>query len=419
MTIDTTGIENTNEFYTNHYIAAILEQDLKDLFKKWNEDKKEKGIQPPFAKLRAMRRDYFTARSHLEREHTIEARLKQQRELEARLLEILGYPWEPGFRELDDGSLIPILGEIRKSSGAPELWVLEAVDPEGEGEDPLTLHLHGSQYQGCEDMESVRADIAERTFDDVITRMVFGRNEPPRWVLLCGPTQMLLLDRGKWNEKRLLRFDITEILNRSEPTTLQATAALLHRDNVCAREGPSLLDNLDESSHKHAHAVSEDLKYALREAIELLGNEAVWYLREVRRKGVFEGSGEAIDETQLTLECLRFMYRLLFLFYIEARPELGYAPMKAESYRRGYSLETLRDLELVKLTTEESKNGTFLHQSLQKIFQLIYEGFQPRGAKTQLALAHKDIPLFNTFQLTPLRTRCPGRQEKTRSGEDE
>ena len=46
------------------------------------------------------------------------------------------------------------------------------------------------------------------------------------------------------------------------------------------------------------------------------------------------------------------MYRLLFLFYIEARPDLGYAPMDSETYRKGYSLEHLRDLELVRLTIE-------------------------------------------------------------------
>ena len=43
------------------------------------------------------------------------------------------------------------------------------------------------------------------------------------------------------------------------------------------------------------------------------------------------------------------MYRLLFLFYIEARPELGYAPLNSDAYRAGYSLERLRDLELVEL----------------------------------------------------------------------
>ena len=53
------------------------------------------------------------------------------------------------------------------------------------------------------------------------------------------------------------------------------------------------------------------------------------------------------------------MYRLLFLFYIEARPMLDYAPLNAEAYRRGYGLERLRDLEMARLTTEESRNGHF------------------------------------------------------------
>ena len=59
------------------------------------------------------------------------------------------------------------------------------------------------------------------------------------------------------------------------------------------------------------------------------------------------------------------MYRLLFLFYIEARPELGYAPVDAEAYRKGYSLEHLRDLELVRLTGDESLNGYYIHESVQ------------------------------------------------------
>ena len=55
---------------------------------------------------------------------------------------------------------------------------------------------------------------------------------------------------------------------------------------------------------------------------------------------------------QLGRECLRYMYRLLFLFYIEARPELGYAPMRSDLYRMGYSLESLRALEMTELLTE-------------------------------------------------------------------
>ena len=33
MAIDLTGITNENEFYTHHYLAAILEGDLKPLFR--------------------------------------------------------------------------------------------------------------------------------------------------------------------------------------------------------------------------------------------------------------------------------------------------------------------------------------------------------------------------------------------------
>ncbi|RLA93059.1 MAG: hypothetical protein DRG83_21555, partial [Deltaproteobacteria bacterium] len=56
--------------------------------------------------------------------------------------------------------------------------------------------------------------------------------------------------------------------------------------------------------------------------------------------------------------------------------------------RRGYSLDTLRDLELVKLTTEESKNGYFIHESIQLLFRIIYEGFPTgkKGAQIQRAL---------------------------------
>ena len=194
-------------------------------------------------------------------------------------------------------------------------------------------------------------------------------------------TQLLLIDRTKWPSKRFLRFDLEEILGRRESSTLRATAALLHRDSVCPADQVSLLDRLDENSHKHAFAVSEDLKYSAREAVELLGNEAVWYLREVLKEGVY---GKDLAE-QITRECLRYLYRLLFLFYVEAREELGYAPMKSDEYRTGYSLESLRDAAEVELSSEEDRNGYFLHHSLQTLFRLIHDGWQHELKPSKLA----------------------------------
>ena len=72
----------------------------------------------------------------------------------------------------------------------------------------------------------------------------------------------------------MLRFDLAEIFSRGEPSTLEAMATFLHRDLLAPDSEASFIDHLDEESHRHAHGVSEDLKYALREAIELIGNEA-------------------------------------------------------------------------------------------------------------------------------------------------
>ena len=270
------------------------------------------------------------------------------------LFTVLGYCFTAESIEFEDGTVFPLAGQITRSNGQPELWAIVA---SGDAQD------HAPTADG--DEEDPLAPMEE-----ILTKQVFAAAEPPRWVLLYGTTQLLLIDRTKWPSKRFLRFDLEEILGRRESSTLRATVALLHRDSVCPADQISLLDRLDENSHKHAFAVSEDLKYSAREAVELLGNEAVWYLREVLKEGVY---GKDLAE-QLTRECLRYLYRLLFLFYVEAREELGYAPMKSDEYRTGYSLESLRDSAEMDLTSEEDRNGFFLHHSLQALFRLIHDG---------------------------------------------
>lgn len=390
MSIDITGITNENEFYTHHYLAAILENDLKEVFQEWKRREEEDNTPQPATQLRGLRRDFFRMLASLERERDPAERLRLQRAFTARLLQALGYELHPRWVANEDATLLPLLGGVSRADGSPELWILEAIEPHGEQADPFTLSPIEAQYPAETDPKQRLTD----PFETILARQVFGRGEPPRWAILVSADQLLLLDRSKWHEKRLLRFDLRDILDRRETTTLQATAALLHRESTCPGEGTPLLDTLDENSHKHAFAVSEDLKYSLREAIELLGNEAVRHLREVSKEKLY-GRDMA---GRLTLECLRYMYRLLFLFYIEARPELGYLPTRSEEYRKGYSLESLRDLELIPLTTEESRNGTFLHQSIATLFDLLYNGFQP----PQLDLYGESI--HHTFRMTPLRS---------------
>lgn len=398
--MDLTGITNENEFYTTYYLSAMLEGDLKDLFRRWRKSEQEEGNPSPPSKLAKLAKTYFSFHESWDKARELPEKKELQAAFLSELLAALGYDFHPDWEELEDGSEIPTIGRIAKTSGAPFLWVLDVLDPSGEALDPLELSLDSCQYDG---RPEVPASLLELSMEQVLGKHVFAREEPPRWVLLATDAQLLLLDRSKWNEKRALRFDLREIFDRKVSSTLQAFAALCHRDSLCPEDGLPLLDTLDESSHRHAFGVSEDLKYALRECIELLGNEAVHFLLEKRRKGVYSGN-EELDAAALTRECLRFMYRILFLFYIEARSELGYVPMKADAYRTGYSLEGLRELEMIPLTSQESRDGMYLHESLERLFDLIYNGFPPAQSPHEQKKLFGENPDHYTFQIPPLRS---------------
>ena len=381
------GIDNSSEFYTHHYLAAVLSRDLSSkVYSEWGDD--EADEKKPHEKLRALSQDFFKLRAELEAASDPQERYELHQAFLAAFLYALGYDPTARRRPLPVSELtdeLETVAEIRRADGAPVLWALQvtAPSPDASEEDPLNLHL------------------LDTAVEELISKHVFNLDEPPRFLLVCGESQVLLVDRTKWREKRLLRFDLEEILGRKDTETLKVTAALLSQSQIW-HDGHSLLDALDESSHQHAFSVSEDLKYALREAIELLGNEAIHYLRTIKKEKIY---GRDLEE-QLSRECLRFMYRVLFLFYIEARPELGYAPMGNDAYRLGYSLESLRELELVELTTEESLNGYFLHESLKLLFGMIHDGVT---ADDQAELFRGDgsspaEPVHGLFELSPLRT---------------
>lgn len=382
--MDLTGITNENEFYTHHYIAAILEGDLKDLFKTWNDLEKETGETSPPSLLKTVAGKYFQYRYQKGMDPD-----DRHDQIQALILPALGYTPQPLTREMREGGTLTLISEITRKGGAPLLWIMEARDPLQEATDPLILNPHPGLLS-----DNVFESWQEQTLETLITREIFARDEPPRFLLVLSLDQMLLIDRFKWSRKRFLRFDLKEIFSRKETTTLKAMAALCHQESLAPASGDALVDTLDENAHKHAFGVSEDLKYALRASIELLGNEAVHYLMQVRHEGVYD---DRLDPDQLSLECLRYMYRLLFLFFMEARPELGFVPIKSREYLSGYSLESLRDLEMVSLTTEESRNGYYFHETLTLLFAMIRRGFPPESD-----INNEDSRKY-TFEIPPVK----------------
>ena len=410
------GIQNENEFYSHHYLAEIFGNDIRESTARWRTVAVEQpdGARPPDQALRALVRPYVQFRQRFSRERRHSARVELQRVWYRQILATLGYELDPQNYRLDQDSDedVPVLLADGVRQGSAQLLILGAYDADGDDEDPLVLRPHPVQYHGEAPPPSA---LLNETWERIITRRLFGAARPPRWVMLVCGNQIVLLERGKWTHNRLLRFVLDEILGRRDTATLQATAALLHRECLLPADGASLHDNLDENSHKHAFAVSTDLKHAVRECIELIGNEAIRYRRDVLRERVFALDDELAGN--LGREALRYLYRLLFLFYVEARPELGFAPINSEAYRKGYSLEHLRDLEMVRLTGDESLNGYYLHDSIQRLFALLRDGFD--GGERELlpgALRHTfqmralDSALFR-LGTTPLLDRVKLRNE--------
>lgn len=406
------GISNGNEFYSAHYLESVLSGDIKKVKQRWAEEAKAELESNPLAEVSTPEQQFRVLRKPWQKLREAELgirndpaeRLRLQRELFFQpLLQALGYPIHPHAEPVLIGGeayQIPLLGEVRNGKDEPWLWVVECFNPTDEAADPLELTIATNWACQIEDPSLGTVHDSE-TWEELISERVFGQDSPPRWVLAVSRDQLLLIDRQKWAASRLLRFELDALLGDNNADALLAAATLLHREHTCPTDGGTpYLDELDENSHKHAYEVSGDLKYALRKSIELIGNEAIHWRRS-RNEGVFKGK---TDADQLTLECLRYMYRLLFLFYIESRPDLGYAPMGSDVYRLGYSLESLREMDTAELGSEEDKESTYISDSLDRLFQMIWEGYPKRDDPTaQLTLADGDDTFHDSFRLTPLR----------------
>ena len=412
------GIANENEFYSHHYLAEVFKGDIKAKLDAWEATETEhpgdENFRAPHKRLQSWAQKWFALRGQINRAKDDADRFNLFAQMQSGLLQSLGYAAPVANQapvELVAGQALPLWSLMAKQQAsaaglhlqAPQLAIVPAYQPGLEAEDLLDHTLSCLHYAEAD----VPPAVVGETWADLLSEAIFGADLAPRYVLLLGLDDWLLIDRYKWPQNRALRFEWPEILDRKDPATLQATAALLHQTSLAPGEGSSLLESLDENAHKHAFGVSEDLKHALREAIELLGNDAANQLRQQAadaNKGFFSGKNQ-LDPADLSLECLRMVYRLLFMFYIEARPELGYVPIaKSEVYLKGYSLESLRDLELKNLSTPAARDGVYFDKTLRRLFSLVAQGcgladqhniHSVAGAKDTFALAPLDSRLFD------------------------
>ncbi|PLS25162.1 hypothetical protein BLI708_11115 [Bifidobacterium imperatoris] len=350
------GLESVNDFYTPFYLQEYFPKNVQEAAKRWANLPAD---QRPTALIRAQRSNYasiINGEDNLLQEEAVGNFIDG-------LLDALGYDVASPTVTLNDpnGNIeIPLRLNMLNADGKPQLQVVTSLSTDADS--------------GILESPSSAGKL---TCEACVNKLFADFDEPARWVLVLGLHQAALIDRRKWGEKKCLLIDFDTLFSRNQQHVYEAVAVLLHRASLCPQNDESVLDSFDESSSRQAVAVSDSLKTALRECVEILGNEVIYDQTVNQHQKVTD-----IDADELTVQCLRYMYRLLFLLFIEAKPELGYAPMKSEAYRTAYSLESLRDIaEQMRGRMDEAENTTYLADTLRKLDHLVFDGYPASNAE--------------------------------------
>lgn len=396
------GIENEAEFFPSGTLSEVLKDELADITARWSGLEKKKH---PVERLQSISGRTLDAYRQIRGSIDFSRRYSLTQDARHKVLEALGYEWkrETISTGLDGHLLMPLLGRVANADGKDALWIIEAPVPGNEDEacDPLDAKFAKDQFAE----EDLDAALLDQTIGECLAKGVFELPNSPRNVLIVGLSQLVLVDSRKWPARSVLRFNLQEIFERSERDTLVLMACLIAREARVPEQGVPISDRLEEEAQRNANAVTSSLKKTVRDAIELLGQEVL---------NVTEGKlpsnypikakrGVWIEGPDLSRECLRYMYRLLFMFYAEANPRLSLLDLKNPIYSSGYSLEGLRDLESVPLRTTADRAGTFLWESLQTTLGLLYAGLdlEDTDKGTGLRLPAVKVSLLDP-QSTPL-----------------
>lgn len=215
---------------------------------------------------------------------------------------------------------------------------------------------------------------------------LFTSDDAPAFAVVLSGAKALVVERERWAEGRYLAVDLQLALDRNEVKKRggefdRAVAALAAESVAPDLDGTTWWTETLEDSVKHTVGVSKDLRDGVRESIEIISNEVV-------RRRAAQGLDPlpASEANTLARQSLRYLYRVLFLLFAEASPELRVLPVGAPEYALGYGLDRLRELVLVELG-EESRHRTHLHESLDTLFRLV-----DAGHEKSIATDEADLP---------------------------
>ena len=367
----------TTDATKESFLARVLERR-----KEW--EALEKPADPGTAPTPTPRSRFRSERSHLEEllaalpaddaDSLTGAALEAAGELDALLREILGFTsseyrlTERGpvtlVRPVGDEGPAPLaLLRARPVTTVEDLLVKDAPTLAEEWQ-PVDLgDPDAPVLEGAEPIESVSRALS--------TLMTDGHG--PAFALVLAGQWALVAERERWPEGRWLAVNLQLVVERHEATrggeVGRALTCLDARSLLPTAEGETWWAATLEDSAAHTVGVSKDLREGVRSSIEILANEVV---RRRAARGLEPLPQERAQD--LALQSLRYIYRIIFLLYAEASPELGVLPVGATEYDAGYGLDRLRELALRELHEESAQAGTHIYESLDRLFRLVDEG---------------------------------------------
>ncbi|MER5962785.1 DNA methyltransferase [Streptomyces sp. NPDC002057] len=416
---------NEGEYFPPFYLDTILPKQLKTgRLKEWAAEERH-GRPTPRQGLRDLTGRYFDVRltvgGEAEKFNVLpdaEAQAAQQRaaeELKAHsgTDEPPAFQPEPGPRGYGDGPE----GDWR---GALATWHTHVLKALGFASAPGHLTVHGAAgpiavpvahhepgiavLTGgfADDIAATRGDgpanvlsapvrvASGRTLTTVtdLAAWLLAADDAPRYALLLFGGVMVLADRENYARGRYLAVSLEVALPRkgtkgATAGEIDVIAALFGAQAFRPAEdgGDDDISRLVAESRDHSVGVTDALREGLKESVHLIANEV---LELAGKKDVTPGDLPAwLPDTLaepgslqrvLTKESLRYLYRILFLLYAEARPELDILPMKSEEYASGYSVARLRELVVQEKLSSASRGRHHFHDSLALLFEKVFTG---------------------------------------------
>ena len=402
----------TPGFYTENFKDNVFansgysSEDIKAFIKNFS------GLKEEYFKFKQLVKDQRLQKKYI---------IKETHDFNSKVMKALGYDTTPAYSSwiyVDDSSVVPARSILYNGSQC-RLVVMEMQAMIRVNEDEQPAGLFEQQYDD-ENIKEQRylysqwSGVIDRPVPDgcrispskineaISSIFHLEKDQRPEYILVLAGNVVMLMQQDKWDHGAYLKFDLEDLFSETSVPQLRdyfSLFYLLSSKEVLAGDAQIvLMDKLIEESFKNAYEVTKDLKEGVINAVESLANEAIYFKKTIK--------GEEFDETDDTFEakvkddCLTLIYRLLFIFYAESRPEIGILPMDDDIYAKGYSLDILRDLEQTPLKSVQERDSYFFNDSLWKLFSLIHEGYSSAKGFTVKKI---DSPLFDDDKLNILK----------------